>query len=96
MCGSEAAAARSMLDISYPVVNGIIRNWEDMNYLWDYTFNDELKIDPTQYKILLTEAAMNPLQNRKRMVQVMFGSALATSASSTRTTTSSSRDGTRT
>ena len=72
MCGSEAAAARSMLDISYPVVNGIIRNWEDMNYLWDYTFNDELKIDPTQYKILLTEAAMNPLQNRKRMVQVMF------------------------
>ena len=70
MCGTEAANARSMLEISYPVVNGIIRNWEDMQHLWDYTFHDELKIDPTEYKILLTEAAMNPIQNRKKMVSI--------------------------
>lgn len=39
MFGSEAAKVRQALEISYPVENGIIRNWEDMELLWDYTFN---------------------------------------------------------
>ncbi|KAH7828452.1 actin-related protein 2 [Monocercomonoides exilis] len=72
MCGSECAALRSMLQISYPIVNGIIRNWEDMYHLWDYTFYERLKVDPKEYKILLTEAAMNPRENRKKMLETMF------------------------
>lgn len=72
MCGTEAAAARSMLQITYPIDNGIIRNWEDMEHLWDYTFYERLKIDPKEYKILITEAAMNPLKNRREMVKMMF------------------------
>lgn len=72
MCGTECAKARSMLQISYPVVNGIIRNWEDMKHLWDYTFNEQLKVDPTECKILLTEAALNPVENRRKMAEVMF------------------------
>jgi len=39
MFGSEAAKVRQALEISYPVENGIIRNWADMELLWDYTFN---------------------------------------------------------
>lgn len=30
MVGDEAAANRRALEISYPMENGIIRNWEDM------------------------------------------------------------------
>jgi len=52
--------------------NGIICNWEDMEHVWDYTFHEKLKIDPKECKIMLTEAPLNPAQNRKRMVQVMF------------------------
>jgi len=72
MLGEEASELRAMLDVRYPMENGIVRDWEDMRHVWNYTFYDKLKIDPTTTKILLTEAAMNPKQNRKRLVQEMF------------------------
>jgi len=72
MVGDEAQKLRTMLQITYPLDNGIIRNWEDMQYVWDYTFQDKLKINPKECKIMLTEAPMNPQQNRKKMIEVMF------------------------
>ncbi|MCJ1296190.1 Arp2/3 complex subunit, actin nucleation center [Xylographa carneopallida] len=96
MCGDEAAAARSMLQITYPVCdatykldrkfltlpgltnidmqmeNGIVKRWDDMQHLWDYTFNEKLKVDTTGRKVLLTEPPMNPLKNREQMCEVMF------------------------
>ncbi|KAF8476092.1 actin family [Kalaharituber pfeilii] len=72
MMGDEAAAVRTMLQISYPMENGIITKWEDMLHLWDYTFFEKLQIDPTGRKILLTEPPMNPLSNREKMCEVMF------------------------
>jgi hypothetical protein len=36
-----------MLDVSYPMENGIVRNWDDMGHIWDFTFGpDKLDIDP--------------------------------------------------
>jgi actin-related protein 2 len=55
MCGTECAKLRSMLEITYPVHNGIIQKWEDMYHLWDYTFYEIMKIKPDQCNILLTE-----------------------------------------
>ncbi|KAJ1557327.1 Actin- protein 2, partial [Nowakowskiella sp. JEL0078] len=75
MVGDEASAARSSLQISYPMENGIIRNWEDMEHLWDYTFFEKLGLTPEELrdkKILLTEPAMNPKKNRENMVRIMF------------------------
>ncbi|KAF2169888.1 hypothetical protein M409DRAFT_20302 [Zasmidium cellare ATCC 36951] len=72
MCGDEAAAARSMLQITYPMENGIVKRWDDMQHLWDYTFFEKMRIDPTGRKILLTEPPMNPLRNREQMCEVMF------------------------
>jgi len=72
MVGDEAAKLRNMLQVTYPIDNGIVRNWDDMQYVWDYTFFEKLKINPTESKIMLTEAPMNPTQNRKKMIEVMF------------------------
>jgi actin-related protein 2 len=73
MVGDEAAAVRSMLQMSYPMENGIVRNWEDMIHLWDYTFSKKLGIqNPADHKILLTEPVMNPKKNREKMCEVMF------------------------
>jgi len=72
MVGDEASKLRTMLQITYPLDNGIIRNWEDMQYVWDYTFQEKLKVNPQECKIMLTEAPMNPVQNRKKMIEVMF------------------------
>jgi len=72
MVGDEASKLRTMLQITYPLDNGIIRNWDDMQYIWDYTFYDKLKVNTKECKIMLTEAPMNPVQNRKKMIEVMF------------------------
>jgi len=72
MVGDEAAEAREFLEISYPLENGIVRNWAEMKILWDYTFNDCLKINPNEHRILLTEPPGNPDENRLKMYQNMF------------------------
>lgn len=51
---------------------GIVRNWEDMCHVWDHTFHDQLNIDPKNCRILLTEPPLNPINNRKKMFEVMF------------------------
>ena len=61
-----------MLQISYPMENGIVKKWDDMEHLWDYTFHEKLKVDTQGQKILLTEPPMNPLKNREKMCEVMF------------------------
>ena len=45
MVGDEANAVRSALQITYPVENGIVTNWDDMEKLWNYTFADKLGIN---------------------------------------------------
>jgi len=72
MVGDEAAKLRSMLQITYPLENGIVRNWDDMLHIWNYTFQEKLKINPHECKILLTEPPLNPHKNRIQMLQVMF------------------------
>lgn len=73
MVGDEASNLRSMLELNYPMENGIIRNWEDMCHLWDYTFGEsKMNIDPRECKILLTEPPMNPTKNREKMMEMMF------------------------
>lgn len=72
MCGDEAEAVRFSLQCTYPVSNGIVQNWEDMEHLWNYTFSTKLKIDPSQHKILLTEPPQNPKANREKLLEHMF------------------------
>lgn len=74
MIGDDASKLRSMLEVNYPMENGMVRNWEDMLHVWDYTFGPEkLNItDPGNVKILLTEPPLNPTRNREKMIEVMF------------------------
>ena len=51
---------------------GIVRNWDDMCHVWDHTFYDLLNIDPSNSRILLTEPPLNPINNRKKMFEMMF------------------------
>jgi len=72
MVGDEAAKVRQLLQISYPLSHGIIRNFDDMLHVWDYTFDNKLKIQPKDCKILLTEPPLNPTANRQKILEVMF------------------------
>ena len=43
-----------------------------MEKVWDYCFSNELEVDPTEHRVLLTEAPNNPKKNRDKMTELMF------------------------
>jgi actin-related protein 2 len=42
MIGDEASPLRAYLEITYPLKEGQIKNWDDMELLWDYCFSKKL------------------------------------------------------
>merc|ERR1712178_523373 len=63
--GEEAQQKRGILVLKFPLEHGVITNWDDMEKIWAHTFDNELRV-------LVTEAPMNPRENRERMTQIMF------------------------
>ncbi len=73
MIGDEVIPYRSLLELSYPIDEGIIRNPDDLFKLWEYALNNKLKIeDPSESKVLVTEAPLNPISNKKTICEILF------------------------
>ncbi|XP_051880140.1 uncharacterized protein LOC127574807 isoform X2 [Pristis pectinata] len=70
--GHNAQHLRGVLSLHYPLEHGIVTNWDEIEQIWHHTLYRQLHVEPEEHPILLTEAAMNPHQNRERMVEIMF------------------------
>ena len=70
--GYDAFAKKGVLKLNYPIEHGVINNWDDMEKIWGHVFTNELRVDPEEHNVMLTEAPMNPKENREKMAQIMF------------------------
>ena len=43
-----------------------------MEKIWDYVFTNELRVDPKEHNVVITEALNNPKENREKISQIMF------------------------
>ncbi|UZJ53550.1 hypothetical protein CBS101457_002870 [Exobasidium rhododendri] len=72
LIGKRAQELRGLLKIKYPMEHGIVTDWEDMERIWQYVYAEELKTVPEEHPVLLTEAPLNPRQNREKAAQIFF------------------------
>ena len=54
-----------------PVQNGVIKNFESIEKIFEHLFNNELRVSPEEHKILITEPPNNPKKNRELIVDMM-------------------------
>jgi centractin len=70
--GQRAQELRGLLKIRYPLEHGIVTDWDDMEKIWHYVYENELKTLPEEHPVLLTEPPLNPRKNRDVAAQIMF------------------------
>jgi centractin len=71
--GSKVEEHRGALRIEYPIENGIIQNWADMERIWTYLYSkDNMNVASEDHPVLLTEAPLNPYQNREKAAEIFF------------------------
>lgn len=63
---------REELNIKYPIENGVVKDWDDFESIFDYIFVNELRINSEEHSLLTTEAILNPRDQRERMTEMFF------------------------
>jgi actin-related protein len=70
--GDEALAKADVLTLTRPIERGFVTRWDDLEALLHYVFFNELRVDPKDHPVLLTETALNRKPDRERLTQLMF------------------------
>lgn len=72
--GKEVTANVGWLDVSIPVEHGVVTDWADLERLLQHTFAEELRVDPSDYQVLVTETPLNPRANRAKTIELLLES----------------------
>jgi actin-related protein 2 len=72
MIGDETNGATHLLEMSYPVKNGVIQNMDEMLKIWDYAIMKKMEVNPAERGISLSEAAICSHKHRAKIFEVMF------------------------
>jgi centractin len=70
--GPRAQELRGLLKIKYPLEHGVVTDWDDMERIWTYIYDHELKTLSEEHPVLLTEPPQNPRTNREMAAQILF------------------------
>jgi actin-related protein len=70
--GNEAQNHRGILALSYPICNGVVRNFDDFEILLYHAVFEQLLTSVEDRPVLLTDPPLNPKSNREKITQLMF------------------------
>jgi centractin len=49
--GKKAQELRGLLKIKYPIEHGIVSDWDDMERIWKYIYEEELKTASEEVRV---------------------------------------------
>ena len=70
--GNKALTNGTCLDLNYPILNGKIQDFDDLEKLWSYIFTNELKVKPESHNILISESLFSSNSDRDKIAQIMY------------------------
>lgn len=66
------AITKPNLMLRYPIENRIITSFDDIEVLWNFIFQNELKTSPDKHPILMTLSPQNSEESRETVLQIMM------------------------
>jgi actin-related protein 2 len=75
MIGDEVIPVRSILDLKYPIRDGIIKDKEELELLWQYAITKKIGLKEDSLKdhnCMVTEAPLNPMENKITMASILI------------------------
>jgi len=70
--GYEAQKNRSKLTLINPVKRGIVEDWDAMEKLFEFAFDEVLDVLPESTPVLIADSPRNTKENRERIVKLLF------------------------
>ena len=63
---------RSEWSLRNPFERGIVTDWDAMERIWHHIFYNELRVDPKDQPLLISEPPLNTKENREKTAEVGF------------------------
>mmetsp|Transcript_3502 Transcript_3502/g.8272 ORF Transcript_3502/g.8272 Transcript_3502/m.8272 type:complete len:437 (+) Transcript_3502:145-1455(+) len=70
--GQALKFRRDNMEVRRPLQNGIIKDWEAVEHIWDYAFSKHLQVNLKEFPVLVSEPTFNPPENRKKLTELLF------------------------
>ncbi|KAI8974285.1 actin family [Pilobolus umbonatus] len=69
---SELNTWRANMDIRNPMEDGLIKDWDAVENIWNTAFHDILRINTTEHPLVCTDPAWNTSENREKLMELAF------------------------
>ncbi|XP_006629826.2 actin-like protein 7A [Lepisosteus oculatus] len=63
---------RPDLEWTAPLQHGIVTDWEAVERLWEYVFQQELQVPFEEHAVLVSDPPLSPTTNREKFAELMF------------------------
>ncbi|KAM6183192.1 actin-like protein 7A [Erethizon dorsatum] len=72
--GQELLNPEVHLKLVNPLRHGIIVDWDTVQDIWEYLFQQEMKIAPEEHAVLVSDPTLSPHTNREKYAEMLFES----------------------
>jgi len=63
---------RPFMEIENPMEDGLVKNWDLLEQLWDHMFTTQLQLSPSEHPILMAEPSFNTKPLREKSTEILF------------------------